>query len=107
MSKFRNPVISHDAFAASETEAVDMNVAFDSDTRVDTAPCPARVTEGRASPRTGQLQVRDNAQRTRFILVWSHIDGTVVLATSRTFRTIRDAMTEGIARFGVLPMRWR
>jgi len=59
------------------------------------------------SLRKRQLQVRDNAQRTRFVLVWSDVDGVVVLAANRTFRTIRDAMTEGITLFGVLPIRWR
>jgi len=113
MSKFRNPVMPCDAFAAGESEAVphpgeaaEMNMASSVDARVEASPNPARAAGGSA-PRTRQLQVRDNAQRTRFILVWSDIDGAVILATGRTFRTIRDAMTEGITQFGVLPIRER
>ncbi|MGF6597163.1 hypothetical protein P3T23_001880 [Paraburkholderia sp. GAS448] len=62
----------------------------------------------RPSGVAAQLQVRDNAQRTRFVLVWSSADGqSVTSATSRTFRTIREAVAEGVARFGVLPIRQR
>ncbi|TDN63749.1 hypothetical protein [Paraburkholderia sp. BL10I2N1] len=62
----------------------------------------------RPSRVAAQLQVRDNAQRTRFVLVWSSADGqSVTPATSRTFRTIREALAEGVARFGVLPIRQR
>jgi hypothetical protein len=62
----------------------------------------------RPSGVAAQLQVRDNAQRTRFVLVWSSADGqSVTPATSRTFRTIREAVAEGVARFGVLPIRQR
>ena len=52
-----------------------------------------------------QLQVRDNEQRTRFILVWANVDGHAELASPRSFRTIRAAIAEGIARFGLLPVR--
>jgi hypothetical protein len=53
-----------------------------------------------------QLQVRDNDQGTRFLLVWSESgDGESVLATSRTFRTIRTAIFEGVACFGTLAVR--
>jgi hypothetical protein len=47
-------------------------------------------TRAFGSPPRRQLQVRDNDQCTRFLLVWSDSgDGAAVLATSRTFRTIR------------------
>ena len=62
----------------------------------------------RPSGVAAQLQVRNNAQRTRFVLVWSSADGqSVKPATSRTFRTIREAVAEGVTRFGVLPIRPR
>jgi hypothetical protein len=52
------------------------------------------------------LQVRDNEQRTRFILVWADAaDGHAQVASPRSFRTIRAAIAEGIARFGLLPVR--
>ncbi|NPT47608.1 hypothetical protein GNZ12_41235 [Paraburkholderia sp. 1N] len=58
------------------------------------------------SPPRRQLQVRDNDQRTGFLLVWSESgDGEAVLATSRTFRTIRTAISEGVACFGTLAVR--
>lgn len=58
-----------------------------------------------SSPRR-QLQVRDNEQRTRFILVWADAaDGHAQVASPRSFRTIRAAIAEGIARFGLLPVR--
>ncbi|MBK5054251.1 hypothetical protein IQ289_38455 [Burkholderia sp. R-70006] len=50
--------------------------------------------------------MRDNDQRTCFLLVWSDSgDGAAVLATSRTFRTIRTAISEGVARFGTMAVR--
>ncbi|WP_233853247.1 hypothetical protein [Paraburkholderia sp. HD33-4] len=53
-----------------------------------------------------QLQVRDNEQRTRFILVWADAaNGHAELAMPRSFRTIRAAIAEGITRFGLLPVR--
>ncbi|USU17770.1 hypothetical protein [Paraburkholderia fungorum] len=58
------------------------------------------------SPLRRQLQVRDNDQCTRFLLVWSDSgDGAAVLATGQTFRTIRTAIFEGVARFGTLAVR--
>jgi hypothetical protein len=52
------------------------------------------------------LQVRDNEQRTRFILVWADAgDRHAQVASPRSFRTIRAAIAEGIARFGLLPVR--
>ena len=114
MSKFQNPVIPYNGFVANETEVVrivdeatDMTMASSVNARVDKTSHATRSTGGSVSPRTRQLQVRDNAQRTRFVLVWSDIDGTVSPAINLTFHTIRDAMTEGVTRFGVLPIRWR
>ena len=58
------------------------------------------------SPLRRQLQVRDNDQGTRFLLVWSDsCDGEAVLAIGGTFRTIRTAIAEGVARFGTLAVR--
>jgi hypothetical protein len=65
-----------------------------------TATCASLSSQRR------QLQVRDNEQRTRFILVWANADdGHAELASPRSFRTIRAAIAEGIARFGLLPVR--
>jgi hypothetical protein len=88
-------------------------------TRPGAAPSDARGEQEMPSspPATGarcssgvatELQVRDNPRRTRFVLVWSSADGkSVIPATSRTFRTIREALAEGVRRFGVLPVRQR
>ena len=66
------------------------------------------MTETRTSDSSSrrQLQVRDNDQRTRFLLVWADsAKGQAELASTRSFRTIRAAIAEGIARFGMLPIR--
>ncbi|MFT4065895.1 hypothetical protein [Paraburkholderia sp.] len=49
---------------------------------------------------------RDNEQRTRFLLVWADSASEhAELASSRSFRTIRAAIAEGMTRFGMLPVR--
>lgn len=58
------------------------------------------------TPKFRELQVRDDEQRTRFLLVWATLDDDgAVIAVNRAFRTVRNAMAAGVDLFGILPVR--